>query len=99
MNFKNNSISLTIGIYSLSVALGWIIIIKLPIVVIVYGWWNNIPREFRTCHLCNAEDLGDEYHYLLTYGYFTDKRMTYIAKKYFNNYNILKFGDSQKNLK
>ena len=24
--------------------------------------------------------------------------MTYIAKKYFNNYNILKFGDSQKNL-
>lgn len=35
---------------------------KLPIET---GRWRRIPREFRKCHLCN-NDLGDEYHYLLS---------------------------------
>jgi hypothetical protein len=63
---------------------------KLPI---EYGRWNNIPRELRICNLCNTADLGDEFHYLLKCACFSEKRKTYIDKKYFNkNYNILKFG-------
>ena len=62
---------------------------KLPI---EYGRWNNIPREFRICNLCNTADLGDEFHYLLKCDYFSEKRKTYIDKKYFENCNILQFG-------
>ena len=35
---------------------------KLPI---EYERWNNIQRENRVCNLCNSQDLGDEFHYLL----------------------------------
>ena len=62
---------------------------KLPI---EYGRWNNIPRELRICNLCNRADLGDEFHYLLKCDYFSEKRKTYIDKKYLKNCNILKFG-------
>jgi len=33
---------------------------KLPIET---GRWNNVPRELRTCTLCNNE-ISDEFHYL-----------------------------------
>jgi hypothetical protein len=35
---------------------------KLPI---EHGRWNNIPRENRKCNLCNLEEIGDEFHYIL----------------------------------
>ena len=58
-----------------------------------YGRWNNIPRDLRICHLCNTEDLGDEFHYLLKSNYFNEKRKTCIDKnKDFKNSNTLKFG-------
>ncbi len=34
----------------------------------------------------------DEFHYLLKCDYFSEKRKTYIDKKYFKNCDILKFG-------
>jgi hypothetical protein len=34
--------------------------LKLPIEM---GRWKNIPRENRTCHLCN-EEIGNAFHYL-----------------------------------
>jgi hypothetical protein len=42
--------------------------------------------------ILNTADLGDEFHYLLKCDYFSEKRKTYIDKKYFKNCNILKFG-------
>ena len=36
--------------------------IKLPIEI---GRWNNTRREERKCNLCNTNDLGDEFHYVL----------------------------------
>jgi hypothetical protein len=65
---------------------------KLPV---EYGRWKNIPRELRICNLCNTADLGDEFQkcsYLLKCDFFSEKRKTYIDKKYFKNCNILKFG-------
>ena len=35
---------------------------KLPI---KYWRWNNIQKENRVCNLCNSQDLGDKFHYLL----------------------------------
>jgi hypothetical protein len=35
--------------------------LKIPIEM---GRWKNIPRENRSCHLCN-EEIGNEFHYLL----------------------------------
>ena len=87
LNLKIISISSIIGIYLLFIALVRLNNHKLPI---EYGRWNNIPRELRICNLCNTADLGDEFHYLLKCDYFSEKRKTYIDKKYFKNCNILK---------
>ena len=46
-----------------------------------YGWWNNIHKDLRICHLCNTQDLGDEFHCLLKYDYFNKKRKTCLDKK------------------
>jgi hypothetical protein len=65
---------------------------KLPV---EYGRWKNILRGLRICNLCNTADLGDEFQkcsYLLKCDFFSEKRKTYIDKKYFKNCNILKFG-------
>lgn len=35
-----------------------------------------MTRELRICHLCKAEDLGDEFHYLIKRGYFSENRKT-----------------------
>ena len=34
---------------------------KLPIET---GRWQNIPREQRKCHICQTNQIGDEYHYI-----------------------------------
>jgi hypothetical protein len=40
---------------------------KLPI---EQGRWNNIQRENRKCNLCNLEEIGDEFPYILNCPYF-----------------------------
>ena len=30
------------------------------------GRWRGVSRNDRLCHLCNLEDIGDEYHYYMT---------------------------------
>ena len=32
---------------------------------IEHARWNNIPLENRKCKLCNSEEIGDEFHYIL----------------------------------
>ena len=44
---------------------------KLPIET---GRWENINIEDRKCQLCDKNDLGDDFHYLLTCSYFDHDR-------------------------
>ena len=44
---------------------------KLPI---EQGRWNNTPRENRKCNLCNLEEIGDAFHYILNCPYFKQYR-------------------------
>ena len=61
---------------------------------IEYGRWNNIQRENRVCNLCNLQDLGDEFHYLLKWSFMSDMRKNCINNNvFFRNGNILKFGE------
>ena len=61
---------------------------KLPIET---GRWNNIDLPERKCELCNKNDLGDEYHYLLRCSFFVSERRTYIDPYFYTSSNILKF--------
>jgi hypothetical protein len=55
---------------------------KLPIET---GIFQNIPREDRICSLCNANQIGDEYHFLLQCTSLSDERER-LLKKYFCKY-------------
>ena len=61
---------------------------KLPI---EQGRWNNVGRSNRICTLCAANDIGDEFHYILQCKFFERERKTHVSSKYFRNANILKF--------
>ena len=61
---------------------------KLPI---EHGRWNNIPRENRKCNLCNLEEIGDEFYYILNCPYFKQYRDIYIKKRYTKRPNIINF--------
>ena len=61
---------------------------KLPIET---GRWNNIDLPERKCELCNKNDLGGEYHYLLRCSFFVNERGTYIDPYFCTSSNILKF--------
>ena len=50
----------------------------------VYGTTYLENSEFV---ICNTEDLGDEFHYLLKCDCFNEKRKTCIDKKYFDESN------------
>ena len=54
------------------------------------GRWRNIPRENRTCPLCNSNDVGDEFHYLFTCSSLLDDRKLFLKSKYRNRPNVLK---------
>lgn len=60
---------------------------KLPVET---GRWNSIPLQERKCTFC-TEDLGDEYHYIMTCRQFKAQRFKYINKYFYQNPNILKF--------
>ena len=64
--------------------------IKLPIEV---GRFTNLPRHERTCHICNKDQLGDEFHFLFEC---SNHRLTLLRSKYLNvefrkDINVLKF--------
>ena len=61
---------------------------KLPI---EQGRWNNIERNHRICTLCDKNDIGDEFHYILQCKYFERDRKTHVPSYYVRNANILKF--------
>jgi hypothetical protein len=57
------------------------------------GRWRNctLPYEDRKCMLCSLNDVGDEFHYLLKCSFFTDERMKYIPRRFYNRANVIKF--------
>ena len=61
---------------------------KLPIET---GRWNNIARENRKCQLCQENQIGDEFHYIMRCSNFHDKRESCIEKRYLTRINVLKF--------
>lgn len=61
---------------------------KLPVEV---GRWNNTDISDRKCNLCQLNDTGDEFHYLLICPFFQNERKVYIKQYYYRSPNIIKF--------
>ena len=56
------------------------------------GRWNNTPIHNRICHLCQLNDIGDEYHYVFKCPYFSNERKKYIPSYYLSRLSILNLG-------
>ena len=61
---------------------------KLPI---EKGRYRNLPRENRTCNLCDLDKIGDEFHFLLECPLLNDIRSKYISRYYYTRPNFYKF--------
>ena len=44
------------------------------------GRWKKIQRDKRICELCDFNDLGDEFHYVMKCKFMAIERQKYIAK-------------------
>lgn len=55
------------------------------------GRWQEIELGERKCTLCNLQEVGDEFHYVLVCPFFKDERKRFIKKYYFSKPNIVKF--------
>ena len=53
----------------------------------------NLPREQRSCNLCNSDSIDDEFHFLLECPMLTDMRVKYIPKYYRTRPNFFKFSE------
>ena len=51
----------------------------------------NVPREHRTCHMCNSNQLGDEFHFLLICQKLSRIRSQYLPMYYITRPNVIKF--------
>ena len=69
---------------------------KLPI---ENGRWQNIERQNRKCTLCNANEIGDEFHYIMKCQHFEQNRKMYISNNFLIRPNILKFENLMTNKK
>ena len=57
---------------------------------IVAGRFANIPIDERKCTLCERNEIGDEFHYLLKCNFFNSQRIKYIKKYYYTKPNMIK---------
>lgn len=57
------------------------------------GRWRDrhVPYAERKCTLCNMNELGDEFHYLLACPFFRQSRINCMPAKYYRHPNIIKF--------
>jgi len=55
------------------------------------GRWLSIPRNERVCRLSNANQLGDEFHYLFLCPFFQDSRRKYTDHINCSNPSIFTF--------
>ena len=63
---------------------------KLPIET---GRWHDVPYNERKCTLCNQNELGDDFHYLMKCSFFETKRKALLRPIYYNRPYIIKFQD------
>ena len=61
---------------------------RLPIEI---GRWQSIALNERKCKLCDLNELGDEFHYLLVCPFFSVKRRQLIDSYYIRRPNISKY--------
>lgn len=61
---------------------------KLPVEI---GRWNNIELAERKCQLCQASQIGDEFHYLFECQFFLTERRALISHYYYKRPNIIKY--------
>ena len=61
---------------------------KLPI---KKGRFLNIERNERICHICNKNELGDEFHYLFNCEYFSRSCLKLLPVWSYQSPNIVKF--------
>ena len=52
--------------------------------------YTNVPREHRTCHLCNSNQVGDEFHFLFICNRLENERLDCIPLYYITRPNVLK---------
>ena len=58
----------------------------------VYSWTTlHLDRENRKCCICNRNDIGDEYHYLMLCPVFSELRNLYLPSYYKNRPSVYKF--------
>jgi hypothetical protein len=55
------------------------------------GRMNNIPHNERSCSKCTSDDIGDEFHYVMTCPFFAEKRKKFIPQRFWKRPNIIKF--------
>ena len=56
------------------------------------GRWQGIPLSERKCLLC-SEDIGDEFHYVLSCKHFLHLRKQFIKPYYYKHPNVLKYNE------
>ena len=63
---------------------------KIPVVIL--GYRNRYqPYEERMCSMCNRNEIGDEYHYILQCPIFQSHRRKFINNYYVRNPSMNKF--------
>ena len=65
---------------------------KIPVIVLGYSI-QNIPYENRLCTICDLNEIGDEYHYIMKCIFFLNSRQRYIKNNIWLNPNYSKFSD------
>ena len=63
---------------------------KLPIEI---GRWQGIERKNRTCNICDKNEMGDEFHYILQCPSLHDDRRRLLDSTYLTRVNVLKFAN------
>ena len=56
------------------------------------GRWSGQPLQERKCTLC-TNDIGDEYHYLLTCNKFSNERHRFLKPYFYVHPNVLKYNE------
>ena len=55
------------------------------------GRWHGVSRHDRLCHLCDSNDIGDEYHYIMLCKAFDSERKKFLPSFCWSNQNTYKF--------
>ena len=64
-----------------------------PQITISQSKLGGIQKLERTCHVCNRDQIADEYHYILEFNVFKLQWKKYLPKKYYCRPNFYKFSE------